>query len=102
MVSAGRINARKKRVTERLIRIGPPNHELIRGVKRESARDSNSLAGRPSFLVPPLPSARSRACYGTSPSRRCAPKGRQVTTKAHHRSRQADYRLVGWRYVDAG
>ena len=40
MEMAGRIKARKKRVTERLIRIHPTDHTLIRGVKRDLSLNS--------------------------------------------------------------
>ena len=46
-VTAGMTIRVKKRVTERLIRIPPTNHTLIRGVKRESVRDSRNLRSDP-------------------------------------------------------
>jgi len=40
---AGKTKRLKKRVTERLIRISLTNHTLIRGVKRNSIKDSGNL-----------------------------------------------------------
>jgi hypothetical protein len=80
-------------VTERLIRIHPTNHTLIRGVKGDSLKDSGNLAVglslltlRPSQLCrgARLAPARDSVATGTSPSRRFAPKGRMVTAKPHH------------------
>src|SRR5471032_3399684 len=44
---AGTTNMPKNRVTERLIRIPPTNHTLIRCVNRDSVKDSRNLAGAP-------------------------------------------------------
>src|SRR6478609_605471 len=45
MAMAGSTISVKKRATERLIRMTPTNHKVIRGVKRKLVKDSRNLAG---------------------------------------------------------
>jgi hypothetical protein len=49
---AGTTMTAKNRVTERLIRIRPTNHRVIRGVKDDSVKDSRNL-GAPSLTIGP-------------------------------------------------
>src|SRR5262245_56997650 len=56
---AGTTRTVKNRVTERLIRMTPTNHILIRGVKRDSVNDSRNLGGHPLTIQAALALGRS-------------------------------------------